>query len=91
MTAKTNLDNRAHRQRIRTLSFLTQDETTRLFSAIKNKRDRDLFLTAYRHRLRACEIGYCPRNAPTPHPASRQRTNGARYGGRAMRGADRRL
>jgi integrase len=46
-----------------TISFLTQDETKRLFSAIKTKRDRAIFLTAYRHGLRACEIGYYPRNA----------------------------
>ena len=31
-----------------TISFLTQDETKRLFSAIPSKRDRALFLTAYR-------------------------------------------
>ena len=47
----------------RTISFLTQDETKRLFAAIKTKRDRAIFLTAYRHGLRACKIGYCPRNA----------------------------
>jgi len=45
------------------ISFLTQDETKRLLSAIKTKRDRAIFLTAYRHGLRACKIGYCPRNA----------------------------
>jgi integrase len=50
----------------RTISFLTQEETKRLFSAIKNKRDRAIFLTAYRHGLRTCEIGYCPRNASAP-------------------------
>ena len=32
-----------------TISFLTQDETKRLFAAIPSKRDRALFLTAYRH------------------------------------------
>src|SRR5256885_13762695 len=40
-----------------TISFLTQDETKRLFAAIPSKRDRALFLTAYRHGLRASEIG----------------------------------
>ena len=30
-----------------TLSFLTQDETTRRFAAIPTKRDRALFLIAY--------------------------------------------
>ena len=64
MTSKTKPDNRAHRPRTRTFSYLTQDETKRLFSVIKSKRDRAIFLTAYRHGLRACEIGYCPRNAP---------------------------
>lgn len=39
------------------ISFLTQDETRRLFDAITNKRDRAIFLTAYRHGLRASEIG----------------------------------
>lgn len=43
--------------------FLTQDETHRLFDTIRKssspnaKRDRALFLTAYRHGLRASEIG----------------------------------
>lgn len=38
-------------------TFLTQDETRRLFAAITDKRDRALFLTTYRHGLRACELG----------------------------------
>jgi len=40
-----------------TITFLTLDETKRLISAIKNKRDRAIFLIAYRHGLRASEIG----------------------------------
>ena len=40
-----------------TISFLTQEETKRLLAAIPIKRDRALFLTAYRHGLRASEIG----------------------------------
>lgn len=40
-----------------TITYLTQDETKRLFSAIKSKRDRAIFLTAYRHGLRASEVG----------------------------------
>ena len=40
-----------------TISFLTQEETKRLFAAVPTKRDRALFLTAYRHGLRASEIG----------------------------------
>jgi hypothetical protein len=31
------------------LAYLTQDETKGLFSPIKNKRDRAIFLTTYRH------------------------------------------
>jgi integrase len=46
------------------ISFLTQDETKPLFSAIKTKRDRAIFFTAYRHGLRACEIGDTARPAP---------------------------
>lgn len=43
------------------ISYLTQEETKRLFSAIKSKRDRAIFLTAYRHGLRASEIGMLQR------------------------------
>ncbi len=42
------------------IEFLTEDEPKRLFKAITgdgNKRDRALFLTGYRHGLRASEIG----------------------------------
>lgn len=46
-----------HRPKTETVKFLTQDEIARLFSAIKNKRDRALFLIAYRHGLRASEVG----------------------------------
>jgi len=37
--------------------FLTLDETKRLFSRITDKRDKALILTAYRHGLRAGEVG----------------------------------
>ena len=41
-----------------TIASLTQDEARRLFAATKtNKRDRALFLTAYRHGLRASAVG----------------------------------
>lgn len=41
-----------------TIRFLTLDETTRLFRAIGgHRRDRVLFLIAYRHGLRASEVG----------------------------------
>jgi len=39
------------------IKFLTVEETKRLFAVIKSKRDRALFLVAYRHGLRASEIG----------------------------------
>ena len=45
------------RLRTDTIKFLTLDETGRLFSVIADKRDRALFLTAYRHGLRASEVG----------------------------------
>ena len=44
-------------QRTETIQFLTLDETKRLFSRITDKRDKALFLTAYRHGLRASEVG----------------------------------
>lgn len=44
-------------KRTRTTKFLTLDETQRLFSVIKDRRDRAIFLIAYRHGLRASEIG----------------------------------
>lgn len=40
-----------------TIKFLTLDEIKRLFGAISGKRDRAIFLTAYRHGLRASEVG----------------------------------
>jgi integrase/recombinase XerD len=44
-----------------TLQFLTQGELKRLFAVIKGKRDKALFLLAYRHGLRASEIGHLQR------------------------------
>jgi integrase len=44
-----------------TVSFLTQDETKQLLAVIASKRDRALFLTAYRHGLRASELGLLQR------------------------------
>jgi integrase len=44
-----------------TLQFLTQEELKRLFAVIKEKRDKVLFLLAYRHGLRASEIGLLQR------------------------------
>jgi site-specific recombinase XerD len=45
----------------RTINFLTQDELRRLFKVMKSKRDRAIFLVAYRHGLRASEIGLLQR------------------------------
>ena len=39
------------------ITFLTQEEVQRLFSAIKTKRDHAIFAVAYRHGLRASEVG----------------------------------
>src|SRR5215468_6776683 len=39
------------------IKYLTVEEMRRLFGVIKNKRDRALFLVAYRHGLRASEVG----------------------------------
>lgn len=38
-------------------AYLTQDELRRLLSAIRDPRDRAIFLLAYRHGLRASEVG----------------------------------
>lgn len=45
-----------------TISFLTQDETKRLMSVISSKRDKAIFLLAYRHGLRASEVGLLRRS-----------------------------
>lgn len=47
----------ARARRLETIKFLTFDEWKRLFSAINEKRDRAMFLIAYRHGLRASEVG----------------------------------
>jgi integrase len=43
------------------LQFLTQEELKRLFAVIKDQRDKTLFLLAYRHGLRATEVGLLQR------------------------------
>lgn len=47
---------------IERIKFLSVDETKRLFSVISNKRDKALFLIAYRHGMRADEMGLFMRN-----------------------------
>jgi type 1 fimbriae regulatory protein FimB len=44
------------------IQVLTQDEAQRLLDVITNKRDRALFYVAYRHGLRASEVGLLSRN-----------------------------
>jgi type 1 fimbriae regulatory protein FimB len=44
-------------RRSETIKFLTIDETRQLFACIHDKRDKAIFLLAYRHGLRASEIG----------------------------------
>lgn len=48
MNRKRNLDK---------IQYLTEDELKRLMAAIEGKRDRAMFLIAYRHGLRASEVG----------------------------------
>jgi len=43
------------------MQFLTQEELKRLLAVIKEKRDKALFLLAYRHGLRASEVGLLQR------------------------------
>jgi site-specific recombinase XerD len=45
------------RRKDRMIQVLTQEEVQRLFGVITTKRDRVLFRVAYRHGLRASEIG----------------------------------
>src|SRR6266404_2867006 len=49
------------RREERVINFLTQDELRRLFKVIRSKRDKAIFLVAYRHGLRASEIGLLQR------------------------------
>jgi len=51
---------RAHRAE--TIKFLTLDELKRLFQQITDKRDKAIFLLAYRHGLRASEVGMLQKN-----------------------------
>jgi site-specific recombinase XerD len=42
---------------IKSIKYLTQDELRNLLKVIESKRDKAIFLLAYRHGLRASEIG----------------------------------
>ncbi len=50
------------RRQDRIIQVLTQEEVQRLFDVITTKRDRVLFRVAYRHGLRASEIGLLSRS-----------------------------
>jgi site-specific recombinase XerD len=54
---QTQTAERVRRPEQRTIHFLTQDELRQLFKVIRSKRDKAIFLVAYRHGLRASEIG----------------------------------
>ncbi len=49
------------RRRTHTIHFLTQEELKRFFAVLKSKRDKVLFLLAYRHGWRASEIALLQR------------------------------
>src|SRR5438094_6386104 len=51
----------SRRREERVINFLTQDELRQLFKVIRSKRDKAIFLVAYRHGLRASEIGLLQR------------------------------
>jgi type 1 fimbriae regulatory protein FimB/type 1 fimbriae regulatory protein FimE len=45
-----------------TIKFLTESEVKKLIGDISSKRDKAIFLLAYRHGLRASEVGLLQRN-----------------------------
>src|SRR5919108_3272010 len=53
---------RSKRWTAASINFLTQDEMRRLLSAIDSKRDYAIVLLAYRHGLRASEVGLLRRD-----------------------------
>jgi integrase len=61
MSTMQKNSNSKHRPRDRVITFLTQDELKRLLVAVKDRRDRPIIMTAYRHGLRASEIGLLQR------------------------------
>ena len=54
---RTHTSARVRHSDARTIHFLTQDELRQLFKVIRSKRDKTIFLVAYRHGLRASEVG----------------------------------
>src|SRR6266568_6216187 len=57
----TKLVRSSPRRDERVINFLTQEELRQLFKMIHSKRDKAIFLMAYRHGLRASEIGLLQR------------------------------
>ena len=67
MPKPTPTEKQTHSPTRRLISFLTQEETKQLFGVITSKRDRAIFLTAYRHGLRALvETSYPITPSPLP-------------------------
>jgi type 1 fimbriae regulatory protein FimB len=60
MESQATLKKPRHHDRI--IQVLTQEEVRRLFKVITNTRDRALVQVAYRHGLRASEVGLLRRN-----------------------------
>src|SRR6266581_5556930 len=58
---RTHTAEHVRRPEQRTIHFLPQDELRQLFKVIRSKRDKAIFLVAYRHGLRASEIGLLQR------------------------------
>ena len=52
----------SHRRRDHIPTYLTQAELKRLLAVVKDKRDRAIIKTAYRHGLRASEVGMLQRD-----------------------------
>jgi len=44
-------------ENLKTIKYLTQEEVSRLFSKIHDKRDRAMFNVVYKYGLRASEVG----------------------------------
>ena len=62
-----------------TIKYLTQEELTALFRVIDSKRDKALFLIAYRHGLRATEMSVAalPSRLAGKAISAKVRNNGA--------------
>src|SRR5919197_2060955 len=59
---KTTSSSLSKRWTAASINFLTQDETPRLLDVMDVKRDYAIFLLAYRHGLRASEVGMIRRD-----------------------------